>query len=80
MDGDIYFVSWDPLLIPPSQDEPMDYHPAKPVILDHDVTIEVDVSGYDSHLNLVILIYYFCIIYYKRSLSLYYYKFVFCPQ
>ncbi|XP_039144790.1 probable RNA-dependent RNA polymerase 1 [Dioscorea cayenensis subsp. rotundata] len=40
LDGDIYFVSWDPSLIPPSQDEPMDYYPAKPVILDHDVTIE----------------------------------------
>ncbi|KAJ0987263.1 hypothetical protein J5N97_005619 [Dioscorea zingiberensis] len=40
LDGDIYFVSWDPMLIPPSQDQPMDYTPAKPEILDHDVTIE----------------------------------------
>ncbi|KAJ0987264.1 hypothetical protein J5N97_005620 [Dioscorea zingiberensis] len=40
LDGDVYFVSWDPLLIPPSQDQPMDYTPAKPEILDHDVTIE----------------------------------------
>ncbi|KAH7656048.1 RNA-directed RNA polymerase protein [Dioscorea alata] len=40
LDGDIYFVSWDPMLIPPCQDEPMDYTPAKPVILNNDVTIE----------------------------------------
>lgn len=43
-------MSWDPSLIPPSQDEPMDYYPAKPVILDHDVTIEVDVFGYGFYL------------------------------
>lgn len=28
----------------------MDYYPAKPVILDHDVTIEVDVFGYGFYL------------------------------
>ncbi|XP_027151354.1 probable RNA-dependent RNA polymerase 1 [Coffea eugenioides] len=40
LDGDIYFVCWDPDLIPPRQDEPMDYTPAPTVQLDHEVTIE----------------------------------------
>lgn len=40
LDGDVYFVSWDPMLLPPCQDKPMDYTAAKPEILDHDVTIE----------------------------------------
>ncbi|XP_041014135.1 RNA-dependent RNA polymerase 1-like [Juglans microcarpa x Juglans regia] len=40
LDGDIYFVCWDPELIPPRQNEPMDYSPAKSMQLDHDVTIE----------------------------------------
>ncbi|GJY24251.1 probable RNA-dependent RNA polymerase 1 [Tanacetum coccineum] len=40
LDGDIYFVCWDPDLIPPRQDEPMDYTPAPSIELDHDVTIE----------------------------------------
>lgn len=41
LDGDIYFVCWDPDLIPPLQFEPMDYTPAPTIQLDHDVTIEV---------------------------------------
>ncbi|KAM7485804.1 hypothetical protein LguiA_001813 [Lonicera macranthoides] len=40
LDGDIYFVCWDPDLIPPQQDQPMDYTPAPSMVLDHDVTIE----------------------------------------
>ncbi|KAG8366468.1 hypothetical protein BUALT_Bualt17G0083100 [Buddleja alternifolia] len=40
LDGDIYFVCWDPDLIPPRQAEPMDYDSAPNALLDHDVTIE----------------------------------------
>uniref|UniRef100_A0A2N9GNP3 RNA-dependent RNA polymerase n=1 Tax=Fagus sylvatica TaxID=28930 RepID=A0A2N9GNP3_FAGSY len=40
LDGDIYFVCWDPELLPPRQIEPMDYNPAPTQELDHDVTIE----------------------------------------
>ncbi|KAJ0719093.1 putative RNA-directed RNA polymerase [Helianthus annuus] len=40
LDGDIYFVCWDPDLIPPILLEPMDYTPARSTQLDHDVTIE----------------------------------------
>ncbi|XP_071691335.1 probable RNA-dependent RNA polymerase 1 [Rutidosis leptorrhynchoides] len=40
LDGDIYFVCWDPDLIPPKQFEPMDYTPAPSKQQDHDVTIE----------------------------------------
>ncbi|KAL1203607.1 RNA-dependent RNA polymerase 1 [Cardamine amara subsp. amara] len=40
LDGDIYFVCWDPELIPPKMSEPMDYTPEPAEILDHDVTIE----------------------------------------
>ncbi|KAJ1280935.1 hypothetical protein BS78_04G270300 [Paspalum vaginatum] len=40
LDGDIYFVSWDPYLIPSRMVQPMDYTPAPAEILDHDVTIE----------------------------------------
>lgn len=40
LDGDIYFVSWDPSLIPPRMVAPMDYTPAPTETLDHDVTIE----------------------------------------
>ncbi|BAT98860.1 hypothetical protein LR48_Vigan06g155800 [Vigna angularis] len=39
LDGDIYFVCWDPELIPFRQTEPMDYTPFSTVELDHDVTI-----------------------------------------
>lgn len=40
LDGDLYFVSWDELLIPPEQDPPMDYVGRQPIKLDHDVTIK----------------------------------------
>ncbi|KAJ4764056.1 RNA-dependent RNA polymerase [Rhynchospora pubera] len=40
LDGDIYFVSWDPCLIPTRVVEPMDYTPAPAVTLDHDVTMD----------------------------------------
>ncbi|KAK4261810.1 hypothetical protein QN277_004759 [Acacia crassicarpa] len=40
LDGDIYFVCWDPELIPPHQKPPMDYTPAQSIQLDHDVMIE----------------------------------------
>ncbi|KAL2546052.1 RNA-dependent RNA polymerase 1 [Forsythia ovata] len=40
LDGDIYFVCWDPDLIPPKQILPMDYTPAPTIQQDHDVTIE----------------------------------------
>ncbi|KAL8258164.1 hypothetical protein R6Q59_030205 [Mikania micrantha] len=40
LDGDIYFVCWDPDLIPPQQFEPMDYTPAPCMQVDHDVTVE----------------------------------------
>lgn len=40
LDGDIYFVCWDPELIPSQQISPMDYTPEPPLQLDHDVTIE----------------------------------------
>ncbi|KAG9444507.1 hypothetical protein H6P81_015847 [Aristolochia fimbriata] len=40
LDGDMYFVCWDPELIPPRQVSPMDYDAAPTAILDHDVLIE----------------------------------------
>ncbi|XP_022878518.1 probable RNA-dependent RNA polymerase 1 [Olea europaea var. sylvestris] len=40
LDGDIYFVCWDPDLIPPEQCSPMDYTPAPSTKQDHDVTVE----------------------------------------
>ncbi|KAG6509953.1 probable RNA-dependent RNA polymerase 1 [Zingiber officinale] len=40
LDGDIYFVSWDPVLMPARMAEPMEYAPAPTMELDHDVTIE----------------------------------------
>ncbi|KAL5553261.1 hypothetical protein UlMin_040662 [Ulmus minor] len=40
LDGDIYFVCWDPELIPPQQVPPMDYTSAPSIELDHDVTME----------------------------------------
>ncbi|KNA07850.1 hypothetical protein SOVF_168010 isoform A, partial [Spinacia oleracea] len=40
LDGDIYFVCWDTELIPPHQQEPMDYTAAESTKLDHDVTME----------------------------------------
>jgi hypothetical protein len=41
LDGDIYFVSWDPDLIPTRMVAPMDYTPAPTETLDHDVVMEV---------------------------------------
>jgi hypothetical protein len=41
LDGDIYFVAWDPDLIPTRMVAPMDYTPALTETLDHDVMIEV---------------------------------------
>ncbi|KAI3938405.1 hypothetical protein MKW98_015304 [Papaver atlanticum] len=40
LDGDVYFVCWDPELIPPRQVQPMDYDAAPTVLLDHDVRTE----------------------------------------
>lgn len=40
LDGDLYFVSWDESLIPPTTEEPMDYTPAPKVQLDHPVSVE----------------------------------------
>ncbi|KAH0449664.1 hypothetical protein IEQ34_020356 [Dendrobium chrysotoxum] len=40
LDGDIYFVCWDPVLIPPSQASPMEYTAAPSETLDHEVKIE----------------------------------------
>ncbi|KAL5553267.1 hypothetical protein UlMin_040668 [Ulmus minor] len=40
LDGDVYFVCWDPDLIPPQQVPPMDYSSAPSIELDHDVTME----------------------------------------
>ncbi|XP_064986521.1 probable RNA-dependent RNA polymerase 1 [Musa acuminata AAA Group] len=40
LDGDIYFVSWDPELIPQRVVLPMEYTPAPTKTLDHNVTIE----------------------------------------
>ncbi|KAL1551144.1 RNA-directed RNA polymerase [Salvia divinorum] len=40
LDGDIYFVCWDPDMIPSEQFSPMDYDPAPATHLDHEVTIE----------------------------------------
>ncbi len=38
----MYFVCWDPDLIPPMEIPSMEYIGAKPMPLDHDVTIEVN--------------------------------------
>ncbi|XP_020584591.1 probable RNA-dependent RNA polymerase 1 isoform X2 [Phalaenopsis equestris] len=40
LDGDIYFVCWDPALIPPRQAPPMEYTAPPSETLNHDVTIE----------------------------------------
>ncbi|KAK0597678.1 hypothetical protein LWI29_027530 [Acer saccharum] len=45
LDGDVYFVCWDPDLIPPRQVPPMDYTPAPAKVSDNDVTIE-DIEEY----------------------------------
>ncbi|KAK1577557.1 hypothetical protein Q3G72_022790 [Acer saccharum] len=45
LDGDVYFVCWDPDLIPPRQVTPMDYTPAPAKVSENDVTIE-DIEEY----------------------------------
>lgn len=40
LDGDIYFVCWDHELVPPRQEEPMDYVAPESTVLDHEVTME----------------------------------------
>ncbi|KAH9304752.1 hypothetical protein KI387_009156 [Taxus chinensis] len=40
LDGDLYFVCWDEMLIPPDQDLPMDYIGQNPIRLNDEVTIE----------------------------------------
>ncbi|KAJ8648444.1 hypothetical protein MRB53_001467 [Persea americana] len=40
LDGDLYVVSWDPLLIPPRQIPPLEYMSVPTVTLDRDVEIE----------------------------------------
>lgn len=45
LDGDIYFVSWDPELIPPRQGQPMEYDTTPTKTLERDVMIE-DVHEY----------------------------------
>ncbi|KAK3217853.1 hypothetical protein Dsin_011823 [Dipteronia sinensis] len=45
LNGDVYFVCWDPDLIPPCQFPPMNYTPAPPKVSDNDVIIE-DIEEY----------------------------------
>ncbi|XP_027360341.1 RNA-dependent RNA polymerase 1 isoform X2 [Abrus precatorius] len=46
LDGDIYFVCWDPELIPPRPIQPMEYTAAPSEKLDHDVMIEEYFTNY----------------------------------
>ncbi|KAH0985407.1 hypothetical protein GBA52_012584 [Prunus armeniaca] len=58
LDGDFYWVSWDPDLIPPCQVQPMNYTPEPTMNLDHDVTmeeIEESFVNYIVHDNLGII-------------------------
>nr|BAV17947.1 RNA-dependent RNA polymerase [Chenopodium pallidicaule] len=50
LDGDIYFVCWDAELIPPRQEEPMDYTAAESTILDHDVTMEEVIDYFTNYI------------------------------
>ncbi|XAR72184.1 RNA-directed RNA polymerase [Bertholletia excelsa] len=50
LDGDIYFVCWDPDLIPTGQMEPMDYTAARSIELDHDVTIEETTEYFTNYI------------------------------
>ncbi|KAK7295896.1 hypothetical protein VNO77_42225 [Canavalia gladiata] len=49
LDGDIYFVCWDPELIPSRQIQPMDYTAAPSVEVEHDVMIELSILELDIH-------------------------------
>ncbi|CAB4295827.1 unnamed protein product [Prunus armeniaca] len=50
LDGDCYFVSWDPDLIPPWQVRPMNYTPAPTIELDHDVTMEEVTESFTNYI------------------------------
>ncbi|BBN67344.1 RNA-dependent RNA polymerase 1 [Prunus dulcis] len=50
LDGDVYFVSWDPDLIPPWQVQPMNYTPAPTIELDHDVTMEEVTESFTNYI------------------------------
>ncbi|CAN6920929.1 unnamed protein product, partial [Brassica oleracea] len=41
LDEDLYFVSWDPELIPLKTYEPMDYTIKEPQVLDCEITIQI---------------------------------------
>ncbi|MCI03582.1 RNA-dependent RNA polymerase 2-like, partial [Trifolium medium] len=40
LDGDLFFISWDKVLIPSQTDDPMDYMGRRPRIMNHNVTLE----------------------------------------
>ncbi|ONI31847.1 hypothetical protein PRUPE_1G334500 [Prunus persica] len=50
LDGDFYFVSWDPDLIPPRQVRPMKYIPAPTIELGHDVTMEEVAESFTNYI------------------------------
>ncbi|XP_062113341.1 RNA-dependent RNA polymerase 1-like [Humulus lupulus] len=50
LDGDIYYVCWDPDLVPKKQIEPMDYTPAPSKLLDHDVTVEEIIEYFTNYI------------------------------
>ncbi|XP_021834254.1 probable RNA-dependent RNA polymerase 1 [Prunus avium] len=50
LDGDFYWVSWDPDLIPPCQVQPMNYTPEPTTNLDHDVTMEEIEESFVNHI------------------------------
>ncbi|KAJ3699365.1 hypothetical protein LUZ61_003070 [Rhynchospora tenuis] len=50
LDGDIYFVSWDPDIIPARVVEPMDYTPPPTVNLDHDVTMDEVIEYFANYM------------------------------
>ncbi|XP_008220918.1 PREDICTED: probable RNA-dependent RNA polymerase 1 [Prunus mume] len=50
LDGDFYFVSWDPDLIPRRQVRPMNYIPAPTIELGHDVTMEEVTESFTNYI------------------------------
>ncbi|XP_030447809.1 probable RNA-dependent RNA polymerase 1 [Syzygium oleosum] len=50
LDGDLYFVCWDPDLVPSHLCPPMDYTPAPTVTLDRDVIIEEVVEYFADYM------------------------------